>query len=183
MRKVAALIILSLAFLGACSHREEASPYPSEVKPSPSPSSSTTLNEPAPAEKEVLDALKGDQPFELFSLTQNGPGIGGPWRVLGSAKLNTSERNIVAAAVLRGIRNNDGRQSACFDPHHAILAGRYVLLICYECQKIFAWKLKPGDPVRFDRAGADRLLLTSDEPVRVLNSILKKHRITLGFGK
>jgi len=133
----------------------------------------------APTDAELLGALRDGGPVELFSID---PGEMGPRyqgrKVLGSVKLEGEEKLQVAEAVIRGIEESNGMEAGCFDPHHGIVAGRYVMIICYQCLQVYVWKMAVGEKVDFDQGGGvHRKWLTTGAPAGVLDSILDKHHV------
>lgn len=175
-------LIVCLAALGAWLDSHQFRSDTCQV-PIPTPRATTWGGGDAPTERDVFTGLQSASAVELYSIEPGQPGPGCVHKVLGSVRLSRAERSAVVDSILTGIRSSDGLEAGCFHPRHGLVAGQYVLLICYECAQVYAWKLSATRGVDFnDQKCLRRKWLTSAEPARVLNEILVKHAVPLPRG-
>jgi len=140
----------------------------------------------ARAENKIPDDVKAvldkAEKFELISLD---PGRDGEkpkdgfhgWKVLGQTEVKDADtRKKLVAALEKGVKENDGRVAACFNPRHGIKAthdGKTVeLVICFECLSISGWT--DGEPFS---------VLTSRKAEETFNKTLTDRNVPLPKGR
>jgi hypothetical protein len=96
------------------------------------------------------------------------------WKVLGKAALKKDDATAVAAAVVKGVADSDGKAAFCFNPRHGVRAAAadgtvYDFVICFECLQVRVFaddKKLPG-------------ALTAASPQPALDKLLKDAGVPL----
>jgi uncharacterized protein (TIGR03067 family) len=137
--------------------------------------------------EEAQKALEAAKELDLYSLDPmpaKGEDSGDfhGWTVLGKATLKKDDAHAVAAAVVKGVADNDGSVAICFNPRHGVRVAAdgktFDFVICFECRQVevYTGDKKVGETAR-----------TAAAPQKALDKLLKDAGVPLapksGAGK
>jgi hypothetical protein len=131
---------------------------------------------------EIRVPLEKAEQFELLSINPGHQATGDDrfhkWVVLGRMRVTDGNtRQVLLAALKKGVEASDGTTAACFNPRHGIRVihgGKTTdFLICFQCLQIqvFADEAKPGS--------APDIVAITRSPQPAFDEVLKGAKITL----